>query len=880
VQNTLNKIRETANIHEVISDFVRLSKRGVNYLGCCPFHNEKTPSLTVSPSKGIYKCFGCGTGGDAIKFIREHEHYTFNEAVEYLGKKYSIAVEWNETEESKQQKTEAQSLRVVAEAVTKFLVSSLDEKAKNYLINDRGFTPATIQEWQIGYNPDTWQAVTDYVNKQGLKADYAKQIGYLSEKNNRLFDKLKGRIIFPQHDLAGNVIGFNARVLGKADEGTAKYMNANQCAIFDKSRVLFGLFQAKRTILQADNCILVEGSTDVISLHQSGIKNVVASNGTALTIEQLKLIQKFTSHLTIMTDGDAAGLKATHKDIGLALSLGFRVSIIPLPDKADPDSIAKTLSSDEIRAQYINKAVDFIEWKASELKHDELSGAIDRAQVVTQLTEYISLVPEPIVRNEYIRSVAFKLNVDSDLLNPEIDKLRKKLNTENDNIDEYKHAFWPWHEANEQIEKTGIVNIYEDREITLKHFMDGRENSICIHRLPKEKELDSLAAICNKVHLYDYPDTLINLEYGKHEIFFETLKLIFIKQIDIIIVQEDKEDFDEKTGDVFHKIGGVSFFDYYVTLLILNIQPGNTKHLDIAIEKTASITAHLSPNVRDVKIEWVKDTFKSNGHKLPVTGFKQRVNEYLKSIEKKTGKRFGIGNENVFGLTEKQTDDLNKYKLYFKDNRMFFDSPGGVKPYSNFVIIPVLHTISSHESKKVFKLINIERQESLVTMTTQEMNKLNKFLCAVEEFGNFFFDGENRQLKALKRYLYDLTTYSYEVETFGWQRDGFWAWSSGIDKIEGKQKVEESLPGYPIGSLGGSTGKPLDKKQIENILAWIGKSYPADIKPPEGLDIEVLTNEFEVVVTRAYRTNPENKIKFEKVQPNSIIAWRHVTHGK
>lgn len=785
MQNITDQIKDASNIVEVISDFVTLSKRGTNYIGCCPFHNEKTPSFTVSPSKRSFKCFGCGVGGDVFEFIQKHEAYTFPEAMKYLGKKYNIAVDFKETDESRQQKSEAQSLRIAAESITKYLVKCLDEKARNYLINDRGFNTETIAKWEIGYSPNEWQAITNHATKEGINTGLLLQMGYIgkSTTNERLYDRLKDRIIFPIHDIAGNIIGFNARVLGKADEKTAKYINSNNNPLFDKSRALFGIFHAKKAIQQADRCILVEGPTDVISLHQAGIKNVVGSNGTALTIEQLKLIQRFSSHLTIMTDGDAAGKKATAKDIGLALSLGFRVDIVPMENGTDPDSLTRQKNTEQL-SKIINKAVDFIEWKASELKHNELEGTIERTQAIKELVAYLAQVPDTIMRNLYIQKIASRLQIEETLLDPEINKLREKLKQQTESSS-YKYAYWPWYESMEAIQETATSVIFTDKQQTVDAILNGRENSLYLLRLPSENEIEKLHKICKKVFfrgdvLHKYP----NMQYNET---VETLKLMFAKGIDIVI--ESDPTLNLETGDYEHK--SESFYEYYITALIASIDRSDMKQLDTAIEKAASITAHLSENLRAVKIEWIKDQFKINLHKLNLASFKKRVNEYLKTTEKKNGQKFSIGTENHFGLTEAQTEDLQNYKLYFKDNRMFFDTHYGVQQYSNFIIIPVLHTISTNDSKKVFKLINIEGNEALITLGTEEMNNLNKFMVAIEKLGNFFFDGENKQLKALKRYLYDRTTYSYEIETFGWQRDGFWAWSNGIDKIEGTQLMAD-----------------------------------------------------------------------------------------
>lgn len=780
-----DQIKSAVNIIDVVGEFVRLNKRGVNYIGCCPFHNEKTPSFTVSPAKNSFKCFGCGKGGDAITFLQEHEAYTYGEALNWLGKKYNIEPDkFNADNANSAEQSENESLRVICSAVTRFYVDNLDEKAKNYLINDRGFTPETIEFWKIGYNPNEWQALTDYAQKQSLNIKQLLQIGYLGkgEKNGNIYDRLKGRIIFPVMDMAGNIIGFNARVCGKVSENEAKYINSNNNSLFNKSKVLFGLYQAKTAIQKADKCILVEGPTDVISLHQTGIKNVVASNGTALTIDQLKLIQRFTSHLVIMTDGDIAGKKATMHDISMALQLNFRVDIIPLSNSDDPDNIARRLSFEQIQTEYINRAVDFIDYTINELKHKELSGAIQRTETIKTLVEHISNVTDTITRDSYIKNIASRMGIAENLLCPEVVRLRKKLEKQVEaNTETEKEAFWPYIDALDSIIKYKSVNLHESKQRALDEILSGTENSLAILKLPTETEVDKLVKQTKKINYKpDLPMLFANMEYNY---IIETLKMLFVKGVDIYTNNTDI--INEQTGDVI--ISGESFYDYYIETIIKSVDKANIKHIDIAIEKVASITSHLTDNQRAVKLEWIKDRFKYYNLRLDMSVLKKRINGYLKRNEKKDSQHFTIGNQNSFGLTDKQTDDLYKYKLYYKDNRIFFDSPTGVRPYSNFVIEPILHTISTNNNQKVFKLININNREALISVTTKEMNNLGLFRCAIEDKGNFVFDGGLNHLTLLKSYLYDRTTYANEIEIYGWHRDGFWAWSNGLYHIDNTQ---------------------------------------------------------------------------------------------
>jgi len=429
--NTIQRIIDTAEIIEVVSDFVSLKKRGVNYLGLCPFHNEKTPSFTVSAAKGIYKCFGCGKGGNAVNFIMEHEHLGYPEALKYLARKYHIdVVEKELTAEEIQQQNERDSLLIVTKFANTYFQEKLHKHTDGRAIGlsyfkERGFRDEIIQKFELGFSLDIRDAFTKAALENGYKLEFLEKAGFTIVKEEEKYDRFRGRVMFPIHGLSGNVIGFGGRVL-KKDEKTAKYLNSPESEIYHKSKVLYGMFQAKTVITQTDKCYLVEGYTDVISMHQSGIENVVASSGTSLTVDQIRLIKRFTPNVTIIYDGDAAGIKASIRGIDLVLEQGLNVRVLLLPDGEDPDSFAKSHSASEL-IDFINKnEEDFIKFKTRLLSKEAKNDPVKRASLITDIVRSISVIPDAITRTVYIKECSRILDIDEKILYSESNKIRKK----------------------------------------------------------------------------------------------------------------------------------------------------------------------------------------------------------------------------------------------------------------------------------------------------------------------------------------------------------------------------------------------------------------------------------------------------------------------
>ena len=438
---TIDKIIDAARVEDVIGDFITLKKRGANLLGLCPFHGEKSPSFTVSPAKGIYKCFGCGKSGTAVNFIMDLESLSYPEALRYLANKYGIEVIEKEVSvEEKAQQNEKESLYIVMQYAQKYFTDLLmnDDLGRSVglgYFKERGFSQATIDKFNLGYSSEERRRFSETAVKNGYKPEYLVKTGMSILSNNHvegtpitekdIFDRYTGRVMFPIHNISGKVIGFGGRIL-TSDKKLAKYINSPQTDIYDKSKTLYGLFQAKKTIIQDDNCYLVEGYTDVISMHQSGIENVVASSGTSLTVEQIKLIHRFTKNITILYDGDVAGIKASFRGIDLILEEGMNVRVLLFPDGDDPDSYSKKVTNEEFKEFIKNNSKDFISFKTSLLYKEVENDPIKRAELIKDIVESIAVIPDAINRSVYVKECSKIMDISEQILQIEINKLIRK----------------------------------------------------------------------------------------------------------------------------------------------------------------------------------------------------------------------------------------------------------------------------------------------------------------------------------------------------------------------------------------------------------------------------------------------------------------------
>lgn len=435
---TIEKILDAADIIEVIGEFVQLRRRGSNYIGLCPFHNEKTPSFTVSPSKQIFKCFGCGIAGNVISFLKEHEKLDYPNALIFLAKKYNIPIQEREiTQEEIDAKKITESLAIVNEFAHQYFMDILHNNPEGKSIGlsylkERNIRPDIIKRFQLGFATSSFNGLTNAAKAKGYKTDFLVKLGLSSKKNDKLFDKFRERIIFPIHSLSGKVIAFGGRIL-KKDEKTAKYLNSPESELYTKGNNLYGLYFAKKSIISKDKCYLVEGYTDVLGFAQAGIDNVVASQGTALTKNQIRLIHRFTKNLTIVYDGDNAGIKAATRGFDLILEQGMNVKIILLPEGEDPDSLSHKWNSSKLIEFLNDNETDFIHFKTNLLLQDNNNNdPYKRSQVINEILHTISLIPDRITRTLYITNTAKRLNIDEETLYRSLQQIfykkQKKIN--------------------------------------------------------------------------------------------------------------------------------------------------------------------------------------------------------------------------------------------------------------------------------------------------------------------------------------------------------------------------------------------------------------------------------------------------------------------
>lgn len=430
-RTTIDQVFETARVEEVIGDFVNLKKAGSNFKGLSPFSDERSPSFVVSPVKQIWKDFSSGKGGNAVTFLMEHEHFTYPEAIRYLAKKYNIEIEETEqTNEQKEEANERESLYLVNEFANTYFQKILHKTDLGKAIGlsyfkERGFKDETIKTFNLGYALDEWQAFTDEALKKGYKLEYLEKTGLTIVKDDKRFDRFKGRVLFPIHSMSGRVLGFGGRILG-ADKKAAKYLNSPESEVYHKSKILYGLFHAKQAIAKEDNCYLVEGYTDVIQFHQTGVKNVVASSGTALSPEQIRLINRLTKNITVLFDGDAAGLRASVRGIDLILEQGMNVKVCSFPQGEDPDSFARQNTFEELSTYLQQNAKDFIQFKASLLVEDAKNDPIKKAETIREIVHSISKIPDPIKREIYVKECSNIMDISEQVLFTTLAQINKK----------------------------------------------------------------------------------------------------------------------------------------------------------------------------------------------------------------------------------------------------------------------------------------------------------------------------------------------------------------------------------------------------------------------------------------------------------------------
>ena len=479
----VEQILQAAHIEEVVGEFVTLKKRGSNMWGNCPFHNEKTPSFSVNPARNIFKCFGCGKAGDSAKFLMEHEHFTYPEALRYLAKKYNIKIEEKQqTAEEIMQQSIREKMFNINEFADKYFVDTLwnTEEGKSIgleYFRERGYFDPIIEKFHLGYNPAKWDAFTEHAKKNGYSEELLEQIGLSIKGQNGLYDRYHGRVMFPIHSLTGRVIGFGGRILSN-DKKSPKYQNSPESEIYDKKQTLYGIYFAKNAIAKQDECILVEGYFDVLRMHQIGIENVVASSGTSLTMEQIRLVKRYTKNITMLYDGDAAGIHAALRGTDMILSEGMNVRVVVLPPEHDPDTFGKEFSVEYVSNYLKENAKDFIRFKTELLLKDAENDPIKRGQVIRDIVETISVIPDSIFRITYVKECSRLLDMPEQTLTNELNKIlrakmKKTLGIEDNVVPETETTTVPKQE--ETVEEQLPAGYYQERELVKLLLMYGKE---------------------------------------------------------------------------------------------------------------------------------------------------------------------------------------------------------------------------------------------------------------------------------------------------------------------------------------------------------------------------------------------------------------------
>ncbi len=590
-RDTIDKVFETARVEEVIGDFVNLKKAGANYKGLSPFTDEKTPSFMVSPVKQIWKDFSTGKGGNAITFLMEHEHYSYPEAIRYLAKKYQIEIEETvQNEEEKRRSDEKESMFLVSEYAKTYFMDTLWKSEKGKAIGlsyfkERGFTDETIRKFELGYSLDEWSAFTDEAISKKYEIEFLDKTGLTIVKDNRKFDRFKGRVMFPIQSMSGRVLGFGGRTLS-TDKRAAKYLNSPESIIYHKSKVLYGLYQAKQSIAKEDTCYLVEGYTDVISMWQSGIENVVASSGTALTPDQIRLINRLTNNITVLFDGDAAGIRASIRGIDLILEQGMNVKVVAFPDGDDPDSFAKARTTDQIKEYLNDHAQDFIQFKTSLLLEGTKNDPIKRAELIRDIVSSISKIPNNIQKEIYVQECARIMNISESVLFNELSQILKRGNKEAHPSAVQKTPFTGVKKESKKIEKIDQLFQMEKKIIEIL-LLYGNE----------------------QVDFVDFTSEID--DNGNKKIVKNNYSNIVCKEI-YMHLQEDEIEF---TNPVFLKI-------YYEIIHLLNQEQGITadlftNHEDVDISST--VTDILMEEERHILSSWEKHDIyvKEKGSYLP-----------------------------------------------------------------------------------------------------------------------------------------------------------------------------------------------------------------------------------------------------------------------
>ena len=649
-KSTIEQVFETARVEEVIGDFVNLKKSGSNFKGLSPFSDERSPSFMVSPVKQIWKDFSSGKGGNAVTFLMEHEHFTYPEAIKYLAKKYNIEIEETEqTNEQKEEANERESLYLVNEFANTYFQNILHKTDQGKAIGlsyfkERGFTNDTIKTYNLGYSLDEWQAFTDEALGKGYQLEFLEKTGLTIVKEDKRFDRFKGRVMFPIHSMSGRILGFGGRILA-ADKKAAKYVNSPESEVYHKSKVLYGLFHAKQSIAKEDNCFLVEGYTDVIQFHQTGIKNVVASSGTALTPEQIRLINRLTKNITVLFDGDAAGIRASIRGIDLILEQGLNVKVVMFPNGEDPDSFAKQNTLEELSSYLEDNSKDFIQFKAALLVEEANNDPIKKAETIREIVNSISKIPDPIKREIYIQECSRIMDISEDVLFSTLAQINKKERS--DANKEYKEEQKAFNVIKHEQPKVKVDLQYVlERKIIEILLLYGNETEDFEDLVLKESENGDLQLepVVHKAKVFE--KVYLDLQEDEMQFSDEKFKSLYYTIIDTLHQAEDFQlkDFINRLGqDMANEVTTILMEDERYRL-----HDWQRNHI-IPKEKKETIAQLVSQTILSLRCflidqkvaEYQNETLREDANLRSIL---EDVNDYVKLkmlLSKKLGKVVG-----------------------------------------------------------------------------------------------------------------------------------------------------------------------------------------------------------------------------------------------
>ena len=540
---TIDQVFDTARVEEVIGDFVQLKKSGSNFKGLSPFSEERTPSFMVSPVKQIWKDFSTGKGGTSVSFLMEHEHFTYPEAIKYLARKYNIEIEETvQSDSDKEAAGERESMYLVSEFARTYYQNTLHKTDQGKAIGlsyfkERGFTDETIQDFQLGFSTDAWSGLTDSALKKGYKLKYLESTGLSIVKGEKQFDRFKGRVLFPIHSMSGRVLGFGGRILAK-NEKAAKYLNSPESDIYHKSKVLYGIYYAKQTIAKEDNCFLVEGYTDVIQFHQKGIKNVVSSSGTALTPDQIRLINRLTKNITVLFDGDPAGIRASLRGIDLILEQGMNVKICTFPEGEDPDSFAKQNTLEELKDYLKSNAKDFIAYKASLLMEEAKNDPVAKANLIRDMVTSISKVTDNIQKEIYVRECSRIMDISEEVLFSTLAQMGKKAQSDANKTYNKKQKAFEVVKSVTPPKKVDIQYELEQKIIEILLLYGSRKESFEDLILKEnDKEELVLEPVIHKVKVFE--KIFLDLQEDEMQFTNENFKTLYYTIIDSLNQSDD-----------------------------------------------------------------------------------------------------------------------------------------------------------------------------------------------------------------------------------------------------------------------------------------------------------------------------------------------------